>query len=136
MKRILTEFMAMAKIDPNALVIVPEELNLSAQDRLLRRRILECIELHYPDHAEFCAVTVLSQQNKGIIQVRHMGIDAKYGYQIPIAWVENDPELKYIVQYTGELLERYCIPREKGGDVIEQLQGVKRNNLGEAVHER
>jgi len=70
----------------------------------------------------------------GIIQLTNSLISGRMGVQLPISWL--DPEMRLIVQYAGELLERYCVSRDKHINVEDQIMKIKRNPVGEAVYEK
>jgi len=118
------------------MILSLEEAAMKPSDLALKKEILAKIGQHYPDHVHFFRVTVKSGKTEGVIQVVHLGVTAEMGYQIAMKGVVNDPDLRQIVYFTGELLERYKLSREKHVDIIDQLQGVKRNNIGRAVHEQ
>lgn len=118
------------------MIITPEEIYMLPADLKLKKEILAKIAQHYPDHAHFFNVEVKSGKTQGIIQVTHLGVTAEMGYSIAMKGIVNDPDLRQIVYFTGELLERYKLSREKRVDIVDQLQSVKRNNIGRAVHEQ
>jgi len=119
-----------------SMILTPEEARMTPSDLHLRKRIYEKIKKHYPAHVGFINVLVRSGKTEGIIEVKHRGVSGEYGFVLPLSWLVNDPELNQIMIYTGEFLERYKLSREKTVDIISELSGIKRNNIGRAVHER
>jgi hypothetical protein len=97
----------------------------------LAKQILTALNKAYPDWIAGWKVAIDTEG--GIVQVRNLLISGKMGFVMKITAI--DPEMRQVVRYAGELLERYRISREKNIDVTDAVNNVKRNYSGEAIHE-
>lgn len=69
----------------------------------------------------------------GIVQIRNTAITGKMGFVMHIEKI--DSEMRNVVRHAGELLERYNIARQKGGDIRIALADLKRDNRLEPIYE-
>jgi hypothetical protein len=109
------------------LIITPE----TPTESLLRKNLLDTLNRHYPHMSGAWVIDIDSKG--GIIQVRNLALSGRMGFVMHINKI--DPDFKNVVRFGGELLERYNIARQRGLDMRDQLSNLRRNALGEAIHE-
>lgn len=116
----------MASIEiPNSIV--------DANARSLMANILTALDKNYPGYKGTWTLRVDTREKGGVIQLTNNLISGRKGVQLPISWI--DYEMRVIVRYAGELLERYGLSREKIIDVVDEISGLKRDFTGEAIHD-
>jgi hypothetical protein len=105
--------------------------------QILANNILTALDKAYPsftDENHNTSWNLKIDTHGGTIQLTNMLISEKMGIQLPINWL--DPGMRVIVKHAGELLERYCVSRDKNIDLVSEISQIKRNPIGEAIHER
>jgi hypothetical protein len=97
----------------------------AASEQALAKRISEKLQQHYPDH--FWAVTVDSRG--GVATIRNLRLAGNWGFVIHLKNIQDDPNLRRVMQSGGELLERYRLHRGRSdmGAIaeIKSVAGIK-----------
>lgn len=116
-------------IIPDSAIAAP----LSAASVAMAKGLVARLNAAYPVFDGAWRVAVNEQG--GTIEVTNLLLSGKWGFLMHTARL--DPEGRKIVQYAGELLERYRISR--GGlpsRVLDELNSAPRNFSGELVADR
>lgn len=93
----------------------------------LAEAIGELLEKHYSGY--LWAVTV--NLHGGMAMVNAMALSGTWGFYIPLSRIENDPQMKYVIQCGGELLERYRVRR--GAVDVDQVDALPRDRFQNIV---
>lgn len=92
-------------------------------DRDIAAKIANKLNKHYPGH--MWAVNVNSGETAQIVNIFNFAISSKYGYVLHLNTVENDPDLKCVLNAGGEILERGKFARGMAkGDYATTVDGV------------
>lgn len=93
----------------------------------LAQAIGELLNKHYPGY--LWAVTV--NLHGGMATVQAMALSGEWGCYIPLSRILNDPQMKYVLQCGGEILERYRVRR--GAVDVDQVDALPRDRFHNIV---
>jgi hypothetical protein len=127
--------------------IAEEEKAERPTTALLRKNILDVLHRHYPawsiwedpfdpQRTTAWLIDIKDFATGGIITVQNLYMTGDMGVMIKLANIVNDPDLKKVVMYVGELLERYGLSREKAVKMRDEIYKIKRDFKGHAVYHR
>lgn len=120
------------RIDPKDRILLDDHGQVApAVVKSLHDNIMGSLNKHYPKFIGYWHLTI--NVDGGVIQVRNLLLSGKMGFVMKI--VDVDPEGRKVMRYAGELFERYGIARKKAIDLRDSIQGMKRNNIGEAAYD-
>lgn len=108
---------------------------LSAENERLGKRCLAVLQKHYPAYAAGWDVSINSG---GVLYIRNTLLAGRMGCAIHTAKLSNDPQLKKVMRYGGELLERYSLARSRSVSeeyVLDRLEDATRAHTGEMIAE-
>ena len=98
---------------------------------VLQNNLIKALHKAYPTWKDNWHIVI--DTRGGIVQIRNTAITGKMGFVMHITKI--DPEMRKVVKAAGELLERYNIARQKGGDIRQALADLKRDNRLEPIYE-
>jgi hypothetical protein len=98
-------------------------LRCRASTVLLVKRCGDILETNFPGWAW----AISPDERGGVITIRSMRLDARYGYLLHIAKIQDDVQLKAVLRAGGELLERAGVPR---GKYKYEAWAAARRNMG------
>lgn len=93
--------------DPDGIITSPDEFKASAATVLLVKRIGDLLERQFPGWSW----AISPDERGGVVTIRSLRLDARYGYLLHTAKIQNDPQLRAITRAAGEILERAGVPR-------------------------
>jgi len=94
----------------------------------LRDSLLDRLDVAYPSLNGYWRVAV--DPTGGIVQVTNLMLSGRYGFIMKINTI--DPEGRKVVMNAGELLERYCVSRDRKIDLY-SIAALPRDRRGEIV---
>lgn len=97
----------------------------------LHNNMMWALRKAYPHMADGWCIRI--NQSTGVLTVWNEMLSGKMGFDMKIADV--DPEMRKVVRFGGELLERYRIARDSALDMREAMENMERNFAGEAVYD-
>ena len=93
----------------------------------LAQAMAELLNKHFPGY--LWAVNV--NLRGGMATVQALALSGEWGCYIPLARVVNDPQMLYVKQCGGEILERYRVQRGRADNA--QLAGLNRDRFHNIV---
>lgn len=116
--------------EPEGEVYRPQDLvGLHASLLLLTKQIGDFLERTYPGWLW----GVSPNQTGGVITILSGRLHPNYGLTIHIADVQSDPELRVVKQFTGQLLERFGMPRKAFWHCLNEYAQAPRNVMGHLI---
>ena len=94
----------------------------------LHNNMIKALRSAYPKWQDWWHISINTEG--GMVQVRNLAISGKMGIQMRIVDVHSQAGLKDLVNYAGELFERYNIARKKGLDIRQALADLKGDATG------
>ena len=85
----------------------PEEGEQKAADTALAQAIVDKLLEHYPGHPWWVQVP----RDQGVAIIKHPMLSTLYGMVIHLKDLNSDPSMRQVVQFGGEILERWGQPR-------------------------
>jgi hypothetical protein len=98
-----------------------------AADTALAMRILQKLLDHYPGHPWWVQIP----PGQGVAYIKHTLLSRTYGMVIHLSSLATDPDLKLVVRYGGEMLERWNQVRGgmRGEDIINAMPAFNDRTL-------
>ena len=81
----------------------PEEEKQKAEDTRLAEDVLRKLLHHYPGHPWWVQVP----PNQGVVIIKHCMLSGLYGMVIHTKDLNTDPNMRQVVRFGGEILERW-----------------------------
>lgn len=105
---------------------IDNDVESTQKDFELSKRIGEKLHKDFPGYLW----AVKADCKQGMCSVLNMSLDGEWGFYIRINEIQDDPSLKKIRQYGGELLERFRVSRKKfNPDEVQSVERDFRNRL-------
>jgi hypothetical protein len=110
-----------AYADPEGYVTSTADLQCRASTVVLVKRIGDLLESNFPGWLW----TISPDERGGVITIRSMRLDSRYGYLLHTKKIQDDPQLRAVLRAGGEILERAGMPR--GRYTYEAWVNARRN---------
>jgi hypothetical protein len=109
--------------EPEGYTTSAADLKCRASTVVIVKRVGDILESNFPGWAWVIA----PDERGGIITIRSMRLDARYGYLLHIARIQDDPQLSAVLRAGGEILERAGMPR---GRYTHEAWAAAKRNMG------
>lgn len=106
--------------DPEGHITSLSEMRARAATTLLVKRIGDLLETNFPGWGW----AISPDERGGVITIRSLRLDARYGYLLHTQKIQDDPQLKAVLRAGGEILERCGMKR--GAYSYENWKNAKR----------